>query len=95
MMTERGPYDDIMDYKKHQIKVRQMLLTSNINEEINTEVKINSEKSAQKLEAELIASKEVLKKIATAQAEIVSAAIDKWKKEQIKRAKDDPGEIIS
>ncbi|MGM0947149.1 MAG: DUF4407 domain-containing protein [Bacteroidota bacterium] len=95
MMTERGPYDDIIDFKKHQVKVKQMLLTSNINEEINTEVKINSEKSAQKLEAELLANKEVLKKIATAQAEIVSAAIDKWKKEQIKRAKDDPGDIIS
>lgn len=95
MMTERGPYDDIMDFKKHQVKVKQMLFTSNLNEEINTEVKINSEKSAQKLEAELLANKELLKSIAMAQAEIAAAAIDKWKEEQIKKAKEDPGGIIS
>lgn len=95
MMTERGPYDDIMDFKKHQVKVKQMLFTSNLNEEINTEVKINSEKSAQKLEAELLANRELLKTIAMAQAEIAAAAIEKWKHEQIRKAKKDPGGIIS
>lgn len=95
MMTERGPYDDIMDFKKHQVKVNQMLLTSNLNEEINIEVKINSEKSAQKLAAELQTNKELLKVIANAQAEIASAAIEKWKQEQIRKAKKDPGDIIT
>lgn len=95
MMTERGPYDDIIDFKKHQVKVKQMLFTSNLNEEINTEVKINSEKSAQKLEAELLANRELLKTIAMAQSEIAAAAIEKWKQEQIRRAKKDPGGIIS
>jgi hypothetical protein len=95
MMTERGPYDDIMDFNKHQVKVRQMLFTSNLNEEINTEVKINSERSAQKLEAELLSNKELLKTIAMAQAEIASVAIEKWKQEQIKKAKNNPGGIIS
>lgn len=95
MMTERGPYDDIIDYKKHQIKVRHMLLTSNLNEEINTEVKINAEKSSQKLEAELLANRELLKTIALAQSEIASVAIAKWKENQIKKAKDNPDDIIS
>jgi DNA-directed RNA polymerase beta subunit len=95
MMTERGPYDDIIDFKKHQVKVKHMLLTSNLNEEINTEVKINSERSAQKLESELLANKELLKTIASAQSEIASAAIEKWKKEQINRVKDNPSEIIT
>lgn len=95
MMTERGPYDDIIDFRKHQVKVKQMLFTSNLNEEINTEVKINSEKSAQKLEAELLANRELLKTIAMAQAEIAAAAIEKWKNEQIRKAKKDPGGIIS
>jgi hypothetical protein len=95
MMTERGPYDDIMDFKKHEVKVKQMLLISNLNEEINTEVKINNERSAQKLEAELIANKELLKVIASAQAEIAAAAIEKWKQEQIEKVTVDPSKIIT
>jgi hypothetical protein len=95
MMTERGPYDDIIDYRKHQVKVRHLLFTSNLNEEINTEVKINAEKSSQKLEAELLANRELLKTIALAQLEIASAAIAKWKENQIKKARDNPDDIIS
>ncbi|MDI1324855.1 MAG: DUF4407 domain-containing protein [Algoriphagus sp.] len=95
LMTERGPYDDIIDFKKHQVKVRQMLLTSNLNEEINTEVKINSERSAQKLEAELLSNKELLKVIALAQAEIATVAIEKWKESQIEKARNNPEGIIS
>ncbi|WP_262481384.1 DUF4407 domain-containing protein [Algoriphagus antarcticus] len=95
MMTERGPYDDIIDYKKHQVKVRHMLLTSNLNEEVNTDVKINAEKSSQKLEAELLANRELLKTIALAQSEIAAAAIAKWKEGQIQKARDNPDGIIT
>lgn len=94
MMTERGPYDDILDRKKHEIKVHQLLETSNINEEINTQVKVNSEKCAQKLEAELLANKELLSGVAKAQAEIAIAAIDEWKKHRIEEARNNPEMII-
>jgi hypothetical protein len=95
MMTERGPYDDILDRKKYEIKVQQLLIQSNINEEINMEVKINSEKSAQKLEAELLANKELMNHIVKAQAEIAGAAIDEWKKKQIEVVKKNPEIIIT
>lgn len=95
MMTERGPYDDILDQKKYEIKVQQMLAQSNINEVINMEVKINAEKSAQKLEAELLANTLLLKTISQAQAEIASAAIEEWKKKQIEIVKNDPSIIIT
>lgn len=82
MMTERGPYDDIIDRKKHEIKVQQLQLQSNINQEINTAVKIHTEKYEQKLNAELHSNKEILESIAKAQQEIAIVAIDKWKEEQ-------------
>jgi hypothetical protein len=82
MMTERGPYDDIIDRKKHEIKVQQLQLQSNINQEINTAVKIHTEKYEQKLNAELLSNKEILESIAKAQQEIAIVAIDKWKEEQ-------------
>lgn len=83
MMTERGPYDDMMDKLKHDIKVKQLLEISNINEEVNTLVKINRERNAQKLSAELAANDSLLNLISDAQAEIVKEAINEWKRKQI------------
>jgi hypothetical protein len=82
MMTERGPYDDIVDRKKHEYKVKQLELQSNINQEINTAVKIHTDKYEQKLNAELQSNKEILEVIAKAQQEIAIVAIEKWKEEQ-------------
>lgn len=94
MMTERGAYDDILDRMKHEVYVRQMLMQSNLNEEINIEVKINADKNKQKLDAELLANKELLNKIALAQSEIANVAIDEWKARQIKMVKENPNVII-
>ena len=94
MMTERGTYDDILDRIKHEAKVRQLLLQSNINEEINTAVKVHADKNSQKLNAELIANKDLLKSIASAQSEIAQAAIEEWKKEQLEKVKSNPSSMI-
>ncbi len=94
MMTERGSYDDILDRIRHEIKVKQLLQQSNINEEINTSVKIHSDKNAQKLASELTSNKRLLESIAKAQSEIAMVAIESWKKDQIKQAKSNPSKII-
>ena len=82
MMTERGPYDDIVDRIKHETKVRQLELQSNINQEINTAVRLHTEKHEHKLNAELQSNKEILEAIAKAQQELAIVAIEKWKEEQ-------------
>lgn len=82
MMTERGPYDDIVDRIKHETKVRQLELQSNINQEINTAVRLHTEKHEHKLNAELQSNKEILEAIAKAQKELAIVAIEKWKEEQ-------------
>ena len=82
MMTERGPYDDIVDRIKHETKVRQLELQSNINQEINTAVRLHTERHEHKLNAELQANKEILEAIAKAQQELAVVAIEKWKEEQ-------------
>ena len=81
-MTERGPYDDIVDRIKHETKVRQLELQSNINQEINTAVRLHTEKHEHKLNAELQSNKEILEAIAKAQQELAIVAIEKWKEEQ-------------
>lgn len=95
MMTERGPYDDIVDRKKHEYKVRQLELQSNINQEINTAVKIHTDKYEQKLNAELQSNKEILEAISKAQQEIAIVAIEKWKEEQKELMKKNEIRIIS
>jgi hypothetical protein len=94
MMTERGTYDDILDRIKHEAKVKQLLLQSNINQEINTAVKVHADKNSQKLNAELSANKDLLKSIASAQAEIAQVAIEEWKKEQLEKVKNNPSFMI-
>jgi len=94
MMTERGPYDDILDRIKHEERVKQLFLTSNINDEINLSVRANSEKNSQKLEAELLANKKMLESISFAQAEIAHEAIKFWKLEQIEKTKNNVNSII-
>lgn len=94
MMTERGPYDDILDRIKHEAKVKQLLLKSNLNQEINSAVKLHNDKTNQKLSAELTANKELLNSIAQAQAEIAHAAIAEWKEQQIEKVRAEPSVMI-
>jgi hypothetical protein len=95
MMTERGPYDDIVDRMKHEYKVRQLEIQSNLNQEINTAVRIHTDKYEQKLNAELEANKELLMEIAKAQKEIALVAIEKWKEEQKAKMRESNISIIS
>jgi hypothetical protein len=95
MMTERGPYDDIVDRIKYETKVRQLELQSNLNQEINTAVKIHTQKFEQKLNSELQSNKEIIDAISKAQQEIALVAINKWKEEQKnKMANSDLSKII-
>jgi hypothetical protein len=96
MMTERGPYDDIVDRIKHETKVRQLELQSNINQEINTSVRLHTEKHEHKLNAELQSNKEILEAIAKAQQELAFVAIEKWKEEQkVKLLNSDMHDIVT
>lgn len=95
MMTERGPYDDIIDRMKHEYKVRQLEIQSNVNQEINTAVRIHTDKFEQKLNVELQANKELLEAISKAQQEIALVAIETWKEEQKKKMKDSGSSIIN
>lgn len=95
MMTERGIYDDILDRIKHEAKVKQLLLQSNINQEVNTSVKVHTAMNELKIEEELKANDDLIKNIAKAQADIAAVAIEQWKQEQIELVKDKKKNIIN
>lgn len=85
LMTESGPYDDMIERIKHESFVRQQQKISDINDDINTSIKISTEKNKIRLNAELKGNKALLDKIALAQAEIAEIAVEKWKEEELNK----------
>ncbi|MDO8368861.1 MAG: DUF4407 domain-containing protein [Saprospiraceae bacterium] len=94
MMAESGPYDDRVEEIRYKSEVDKKKFISDVNQKVNTELRIAQEINDQKLNAELIANKELLKTISLAQAEIISVAIEKWKNGEIERARQSPDEFI-
>lgn len=94
MMIASGPYDDLLRSEMHKIRVMSDKRISDINDEINTAIKISTAKNKEKLEAELLANKDVLNRIATAQAELLQTAIDAWREEELKKIKENPSAYI-
>jgi len=95
LMAESGPYDDMMDRIKHESYVSEKQKISDINDSINTSMKISTEKNQNKLDAELAGNKALLDKIALAQAEIAELAVEKWKEEEINKLKNGINHIIN
>ncbi len=94
MMTESGPYDDRVEEINYKSLVDKKKYISDINQSVNTDLKISQEINEQKLHAELQANKELLQIIASAQAEIIAVAIEKWKETEIERARRTPEDFV-
>ena len=94
MMVSFGPYDDLLNAERHKIKVLSEKKISDINDEINTSVMISTEHNRNRLAAETLANKELLEKIASAQAEILSEAIALWRAEELEKVRKNPSLYI-
>jgi len=95
LMAESGPYDDMMDRLKHESFVSEKQKISDINDSINTSIKISTEKNQNRLDAEIAGNKALLNKIALAQAEIAELAVEKWKEEEINKLNGGVNHIIN
>lgn len=94
LMMIDGAYDAILKAEKHRYKVLSDKRISDINDEINTEVQISTKKNKERLEAEVLANKELMEKIAKAQAELLQTAIDKWREEELAKINENPSAYI-
>lgn len=94
MMISSGPYDDMLRAEMHRVKVMSDKEISDINDEVNTLVQISIAKNKAKLEAELAANKEVMEKVALAQAELLQTAIEKWREEELAKINVNPSAYI-
>ncbi|MBQ7690434.1 MAG: DUF4407 domain-containing protein [Muribaculaceae bacterium] len=94
MMMEDGPYDDLLNAEKHRVRVLSQKQISDINDDVNTEVQISTQKNQERLNAEILANKELMERIAKAQAELLQTAIDAWRAEELEKIKANPSLYI-
>lgn len=94
LMMIDGTYDAIIKAEKHKIRVLTDKSISDLNDNVNTDVKISTEKNRERLEAELLANKEFMEKLARTQAEILQTAIDKWREEELAKINENPSAYI-
>lgn len=87
LLSSRGPYDEVLERIEYENIMNQKLIISNLNDSINTSLKISTEKSKIKLDAELKSNTELLNEIALAQAEIAKLAVQKWKENEVEKIK--------
>jgi hypothetical protein len=83
LLASKGTYEEILEANEYAISMEQKIKISNLNDEINTILKISTEKNKNKLDAELKGNSELLNEIALAQADIAKVAIAKWKDDEI------------
>lgn len=94
MMMEDGPYDDILRAQKHKTKVLADKSISDVNDVVNTCVRISTMKNEKRLEAETIANEEIMAKIARAQAELLETAIAGWKDIELEKIRRNPSAYV-
>lgn len=94
MMTESGTYDDLLEAERQESEARRIKRISDLNMEINNDIKINSQKHQDKLDLEVKANKEILEVIANAQNDIAKFAIEDWRGKQIEEVRTNPEAFI-
>lgn len=94
MMMEDGPYDKLLKAEKHKTKVLADKRISDVNDAVNTCVRISTMKNEKRLEAEIIANQDILEKIARVQSELLESAIEQWKETELKKIHQDPSAYI-
>lgn len=94
MMVADGSYEKMLEAETHRFKVLADRKISDLNDSINTEIQISTEKNRQRLEAEVRANKELMERIAKTQAELLQTAINKWREEELAKINENPSVYI-
>ncbi len=94
MMVADGSYDKMLEAETHRFRVLADKKISDLNDSINTEIQILTEKNRQRLEAEVRANEELMERIAKTQAELLQTAINKWREQELAKINENPSAYI-
>ena len=94
MMMEDGPYDDLLNAEKHRVRVLSQKQMSDVNDKVNTSVKISTMKNQKRIEAETLANQDILEKIARIQTSLLEEALELWRQDELAKIHDNPSRYI-
>jgi hypothetical protein len=94
LLSSRGPYDEVLDRLDYEKTIEQKIKISELNDTVNTEMRISTERNRIKLEAELKANEELMNEIAAAQAEIAKEAVKKWKEKELNKLANGQNDVV-
>ena len=94
MMVASGPYDCLLDAERHIKKVSSLKIISDTNDNVNTEVKISTQKNQERIAQELKNNQELLNRLSSILAEILTTALNLWREEEMKKVEEDPSAYI-
>lgn len=95
MMVASGPYDDLLRAEKFRVKALSDKRIKEVEDYVKNELAISTEKNKARLEAELKANEEILKRLASSQSELIEVAIEEWRKQELKKVKSNPSVYIN
>ena len=95
MMVSASAYDDMLLAEKHRIKALSDKRIKEVDDYVQNELAISTEKNKARLEAELKANEDILRKLATAQSELIEVAIEEWRKHELEKVKNNPSSYIN
>jgi hypothetical protein len=95
LLMEKGEYEDKLERVLYEKSIAEKQKISNINDKINTDLKIHATKHQIRLEAEIKANESLLNSVARAQAEIASTAVEEWKIKEIGKIKNSQNNVIN
>ena len=95
MMVASGPYDDLLRAEKIKIRALSDKRIKEVEDYVTNELAISTEKNKARLEAELKANEEILKKLASSQSELIEVAIEEWRKQELEKVKSNPSVYIN
>ena len=94
MMIAAGSYDELLQARAAYISNAARKEREVVESEYEIDIAINTERNRIRLEAENNANKELFYGIANAQSEVISKAIEKWKKQELEKVESDPSSYI-
>ena len=94
MMVAYGPYDDLLRAEVIKKKAYADKVVAETTNELKTAISISTKTNEEKEIIELKNNKELLTKIANIQSEVLEVAIQKWREEELEKAKNNPSTFI-
>lgn len=94
MMVAYGPYDDLLRAEVIKKKAYADKVVAETTNELKTAISISTKTNEEKEIIELQNNKELLAKIANIQSEVLEVAIQKWREEELEKAKNNPSTFI-